>query len=173
MRSAVIALVAFALINPAVVSAAAPVQANSSQVAVKKAGWKSSARKVRKSKAAKAKSNNPEVARAGDAASQGRTLPPCASPQSADTARRCLNLAQPAPPPPAQVLNFSASLAEAAPQVQFGGPSRSWVGGFSKPLVNALIRIVEDRYADTGDRREGMTADIQSELQRAHLREQE
>ena len=60
------------------------------------------------------------------------------------------------------------AVGEPAGDVRFASTSRTWLGGVSKAIIAALVRVAESRSADQDERRDAMAADIQWEL--THVR---
>lgn len=182
MRNAIITgLVVLALVAPSALEAQT-VEPNASYSVVQKPPRKAKVpvRKVRKAKAGTTKTQpkTPEtIAENPDASRRGAKIsvpPPCATkPQTADIARRCLNLVQPGDPPPAQMLTATARPVEPVAETPLASPSRSWLGGVSKSLITTCVRLAESYSNDRDEHRDAMAADIQWELQQARVKEQE
>lgn len=174
MRSAIVAVVAFALVNPNAVSAgtAENARATATEQAAKKREHTVRVRKLAKKFRTKAKAaqpaapaENPQGARDGKSAA-----PLCSTPQSGEIARRCLRLAQPTPPPtPAST--FLAPAAPATPP--FAAPSRSWLGAASKILIVELVNLAENYYLDQTSWQVTMAEEVQWELQHTRLKQLE
>ncbi len=187
MRKVIItSLVAVALAIPSVANAqtAEPNAYSVVQKPVRKA--KVRVKMVRKAKPGTAKSQPkaPEaerpaqIAEGPDAGRRGAKVavppPPCAlSQKAADVARRCLTLAQPGEPAPAQMHVAASPAMEPVSEARLASPSRTWLGGVSKAIITTCVKLAENFSADRDERRDAMVADIQWELQHARLKAQE
>jgi hypothetical protein len=175
MRRVIIAIIALAIINPAVAGAAPPAGRISAAAPVgitKKSERSARLRKKVKKARAKAKPAVPDAPPGGsEAALQGKSAAPiCATPQKGEVARRCLRLAQPAPlPMPASA---SVSMRPGNPAIApYAAPSRTWLGAVSKRVVVELVGLAEHLSRDETDWRMTMAEEIQWELQHARLKE--
>ena len=175
MRNAIISgLVALALVAPSAVEAQTvdPNAYSVVQKPVRKA--KVRVKMVRKAKPGTAKSQPkaPEaerpaqIAEGPDAGRRGAKVavppPPCAlSQKAADVARRCLTLAQPGEPAPAQMHVAASPAMEPVSEARLASPSRTWLGGVSKAIITTCVKLAENFSADRDERRDAMVADIQ------------
>ena len=138
------------------------------QKPARKAVRKVPVKKVRKAKAGAPDeaAENPDGSRRSAKSSPS---PPCAlSQQSSEIARRCLRLSRPGELSPVQSVAVASPLAKPAGDVRFASTSRTWLGGVSKAIIAALVRVAESRSADQDEPRDAMAADIQWEL--THVR---
>lgn len=89
---------------------------------------------------------------------------PCASNPSKEVAKKCLRLAD-LPPPPLPTSSARPTLAVLRSSAPFAGPSRSWLGSFSKYVVNEVVDVAEALYTDRDNWRGRMASEVQWELQ--------
>ena len=190
MRSAVVALIAFALVNPSAALAAAPnggkdwdltqSMLDKAEHSTHRQRKKARSHAQRKSAKATPVLKHPEPARSGPAidnpgtgrpGSQAVMPPSCSSVHSGENSRRCLRLAEPAPVPTPMPL-ARPSAAAYLPVAPFAAPSRSWLGAFSKRIVTQIAEIAEALYADGDNWRMIMKEEVQRELEQARLKEQ-
>jgi len=171
MRTAIAALVATVLLNPAAVVAADLNQAEPTFERLNgPAPQKGAKAKAKNSEAARPDStlHDPATERHGN---QAGTAAPCSSTPSKDVAKRCLRLTELAPPP-APVSVAKPTMAVLPSTGPFAGPSRSWLGAFSKYVVNEVVDVAEALYTDRDNWRARMTSEVQWELDRARQKAQ-
>lgn len=149
MRTAIAALVAAVLLHPAVA-----VAADESQL-----------EQAFEQLSAKAKPpGRPDSAIHDATAGAPSGAAPCASNPTKDVAKKCLRLAE-LPPPPLPTSSARPTLAVLPSSAPFAGPSRSWLGSFSKYVVNEIVDVAEALYTDRDNWRGRMASEVQWELQ--------
>ena len=139
------------------------------QKPARKAVRKVPVKKVRKAKAGTPKeaAENPDGSRRS---AKSSPPPPCAlSQQSSEISRRCLRISRPGDPSPAQSVAVASLPEKPAGDIRLANPSRTWLGGVSKAIIAAFVRVAESLSADHDERRDAMAADIQWELTHVRL----